>query len=125
MGLPPNPCDGMTEFFAKMIEIASAEVVEFDVLEVRPDAFVRVEVRGVPGKALKLNALGGTVREERLGLLASVDRRAVPDDEDLAADNAKKMREEGNDGERVERLVLDAEVELACRGDGADDREVI
>lgn len=90
-----------------------------------PDALVWIEIWGVPGKALEMNAPVCFLAKKRLHDLAAVDRRAVPDDDQVAADQSEKLTKEVDDSDRVEGVILCAEVELSVESDSADHREVI
>src|SRR5258706_13727791 len=53
-----------------------------------------------------MEALGGTAREVVLDRLATMDRRAIPDDEQLAGDLAQQHAQEAHDIGRVVGMVL-------------------
>jgi hypothetical protein len=60
-------------------------VAQFDALEVVPDALVRIELGGVSGQLLEMQAARRAPAQEVLHGLAAVDRRPIPDDQQLAA----------------------------------------
>ena len=88
---------GEPEVAAEVREGLAAEVPQLDVLEVAPDALVRVQVRGVAGERLQADALGPAGGQEVLDRLAAMDRRAVPEDQELAGDVAEQVLEEADD----------------------------
>jgi hypothetical protein len=69
----------------------------FAALEQVPDARIGVQVRCVAGQSLHLQSLGGPGGEEVLHRLAVVDRRAVPDHEQLPAHLTEPLAEERDD----------------------------
>ena len=42
-----KPLDGQPQFEPQLVQIGAAEVAQFDVLEIVPDALVRIQVRGI------------------------------------------------------------------------------
>jgi len=116
---------GEAEVASEMWEALAAEVAQLDALEVVPDALIRVEVRGVARELLQADAVGTAVGQEVLDRLAAMDRRAVPDDQQLAGDVAQQMLEEAHDIRALVGVVLHQH-EQAPRGrDAADDRQVV
>ncbi len=45
--------DGVAEFLAMGVEVGTADVGELDILQVLPDAFVRIQVGGIPWQAFQ------------------------------------------------------------------------
>jgi hypothetical protein len=113
------------EVTAKMIEGLAANVPQLDVLEVMPDALVRVQVRGVAGERLQADALRSALSEEVLDRLAAMDRCAVPDDQELAGDVPQQVFEEADDVRALVGALLDEHQQPPRRGDAADDRQVV
>ena len=97
VGLVAEPFDGEAQFDAELGQVSAAEVAAFDVLEIVPDAFVRVEVRGVVGQGLQLQPSCRPLGEEVLDRLGTMDGRAIPDHEEVALDVAQQMLEKADD----------------------------
>ena len=116
---------GEAEVTSEMWQVLAADVAQFDVLEVAPDALVRVEVRGVAGELLELDASGATLGQEVLDGLAAMDRGAVPDDQELAGDVAEQVLEEADDVRALVRVLLDQHQHPTRRGDAADDGQMV
>lgn len=77
--------DGPTQLVPELVQGGAADVGEFDVLEVVPDALVEgIEVWGIARQGLEPEPSGSTTGEEVLDRLATVDGRAVPDDRQVA-----------------------------------------
>ena len=120
-----EPLTGGTEFAVRFLKITATEIAHLDLLQVSPDAFFRVHLRSIAGKALEVDPFGRPVVEILPDGLASVDRRAIPDDQQLARDDTPQMIQEADHlGARDCRLV-DLEVEPLMHADGPDDREMI
>jgi hypothetical protein len=70
-------------------QVAAARVAQLDPLAVSPDARVRMHLGGVARQLLQLQARGGARPQEVLDGLAAMDRRPVPDDQQLAVQRAR------------------------------------
>ena len=86
-----EPLAGGAERPAGLPEIMSTEVAHLDLLQMPPDAFLRVHLRGITGKALEVDPLGRAVVEILPDGFAAVDRRAIPDDQQLAGNDTSQM----------------------------------
>src|SRR5947208_2413727 len=80
-----------------MGEGLTADIAQLHALEVVPDALVRVEVRGVARERFEADASSAALSQEVLDRLATMDRGAIPDDQELAGDVAQQMLEEAHD----------------------------
>jgi hypothetical protein len=78
-------------------QVLATDMGELDALEVVPDALIAIELGGVAGRPLQVEALGRAPREEVLGGPVAMDRRPLPDDEQLAADLAQQQAREAHD----------------------------
>lgn len=124
-GLAAEPTDGQSEFPGEFIEIVAAPVPQLDPLEQIPDALIGVELRGVAGQAFQVQPLRCTGGEEVLDRLTVMDRRTVPDHQQLAPHVPQQLAEEGDDRRPAERLPLDVGEQPPVRRDGADHGEVV
>ena len=66
-----EPGGGEAQVLSELGEVLAAEVSEFDVFEVVPDALVRIQFWGVAGEPLQADALGSTLGQEVLDRPAS------------------------------------------------------
>jgi hypothetical protein len=57
--MPQRLC-GLAQLAAELWQIATADVLEFDLLEVVPDALIRVQVGCIARQAFQMDALGST-----------------------------------------------------------------
>jgi hypothetical protein len=116
---------GEAKVASEMGEGLAADVAQLDMLEIGPDALVRIEVWGVAGELLQADALGRALSQEVLDWLAAVDRCAIPDDQKLARDVAEQMLEEADDIRALIRLRLHQHQQPAGWGDATDDRQMV
>jgi len=108
----------------EIVEAAGGEVAEV-ALEVGPDPFVRVEFGGVGRQAFETDAVADDA-EELAELYAAMDRRAVPDNQQLPAGVSQQVVEERDDRRRVECLAEQLlRVESAVGRDRADAADVV
>ena len=112
---------GETQVLLEVVQIRAAHVTELHVLEVRPDAFVRIEIGSVARQLLQSQSLGRTEGKEGFDGLTAMNRRTVPDHQQLARDMSQQVLEETDDLGTAERVVLDAQQQLATRGNATDD----
>jgi hypothetical protein len=123
--LVAKPSGGESDLVSQVGEGLAADVAQLDVLEVGPDALVRVQIGGVARELLQADALGAFPGQEVLDGLAPMDRGAVPEHQELAGEMAEQMLEETNDVRARVRVLLHVQQQSPVRGDAADDREVI
>jgi hypothetical protein len=71
---------------------------------------------------LQQQSLGCTLGQEFFDGLAAMDRRTVPDHQQLARDMSQQVLEEADYLGATERVVLNAQQQSTTRGDATDDR---
>ena len=125
VGLAAQAANGEAEFPAQFVEVTAAAVLELGALEVVPDAFVGIELGRIGGQAFQVEPRGRTVREEVFDGLTAMDRRAIPNYQQVAPHLAQELAEEGNGRRPLEGLLLHVGEESAIRGEGADHGEMI
>lgn len=125
VALVAEPLDGEAQLAAQLAQIGTAEVAEFDVLEVVPDPLVRIEVRRVAGQLLQLEPRRGALREEVLDGLGAMDRRSIPDHEQLPRNLAQQMLQKLNDLRAAQRALTALDEEPPVVGQTADHGEMI
>jgi hypothetical protein len=86
VALVAEPFFGAAQGQRQLSQVMAAEIAEFNALQVVPDALVRIQLRRVPRQLLQVQPSGGAVTQEVLDGLAAVNRRAIPDDQELAGD---------------------------------------
>jgi hypothetical protein len=125
VALVPEASGGEAKLASQVGEVLAADVAQFDVLEVGPDALVRVQIGGVAGELLQANPLGASLGQEILDRLAAMDRGAIPEHQELAGEVAEEMLEEADDVRALVGVLLHVHQQPAVRGDAADDRQVV
>jgi len=64
----------------EVVEALATEVLHLHVLEVIPDALIRVQIRGVAWQLLQVKTPRGSLPEKLLYRLSSVGWKSIPDD---------------------------------------------
>src|SRR5215831_18297181 len=97
---------GPPQRHAQRRQRGAADIAQLHPLEIVPDAFDRVEFRGIAGQWLQMEALGGSSGQEVLDGLPTMNRRAIPDEEQLAGNLAQEHAQEPHDIDTVIALRL-------------------
>jgi hypothetical protein len=103
----------------------SADILQLNLLQVAPDPFIRVEVRCIAGQLLQMDALGATLRQEALHGFATMDGRAIPNDQQLALNVPQQMLQEAHDILATIGLLLHLYQQAAAAGERANHRQMI
>lgn len=103
--------------------VVGAEVGQFMLFEMAPDVFGGVKFRGVGGQPFCVDAaVSGS--EIIADLVAAVNGRSIPDDQEAAADMALEMTQELNHLRALDRTVEELEVKVH-QGDPANHRKAL
>jgi hypothetical protein len=89
---------GFPQFVPEFIQRIAAQVFHFNILQVVPDAFVRVEVRGITGQLFQVNATGRTLSEKGFDLVTAMSRQTVPDKQEFARNVTQHMPQKLHNG---------------------------
>ena len=81
---------GTDQLPPQLLQIAAANIGQLHSLQIVPDAFIGIEIRCVARQLLQVESPGRTSPEKVLHWLSAMDRRAVPDEEELARDLAQE-----------------------------------
>lgn len=106
-------------------QVCAADITQLHVFEVRPDAFVRVEIRGVARQLLESQAPGCALGQEVFDGLTAMNRCPVPDHQQLSRNMSQQMLEKADDVGAGKRVILHTEQQSSARGDATDDRQVV
>ena len=71
--------------------MGTAQVAQFDILELMPDAFDGIQFWGIARQGLPVNGFGTSVSQEGFDLGGPMDRRAIPDDQQLLCDMVQQV----------------------------------
>ena len=121
----PESLHGQVQFDVQLVQIRAAEVAEFDVLEIVPDALVRVEIGRVAGQLLQVETRGGPLGEEVFDRLGPMDRRPVPNHQERSREVTQQVLQETDNRRAPECLPPLLDQQPARVRQRADDREVI
>lgn len=93
----PHSRNGQSQCSPKLREIRAAHIAQLHAFQVVPDALVGIQIRCVTWQPLKMNALGTAIGQELFDRFATMNRRAVPNHQQLARDVAEQMFQEADD----------------------------
>jgi hypothetical protein len=110
----------VAQFMPEMWEIATAHVTPFDPCARLPEAFARVERRGIGWEALQVHPLGRPIGEELLDEMTAMNGGAIPHDHPAAGHLTQQVLQAGDHIRRGDGAVLTVDVHLPRRGDGRD-----
>ena len=102
----------------------AAHVAPFDPLEVGPEAFPRIQLRGIGWEALQVEARSGSLDQELSDDMAAVHGRSVPENDHPAGHLAPQVLETGDNVAGIQRMVLAITRQFPLGGDGADGGEM-
>ena len=91
--LLPHATEGQMQLQVQLLQIQARQVPHLDLLQVPPQPFHRVQVRGVRRQRLHVDRVAG-LRHELLDLGPPVDRRPVPDHQQPIPGQAAQVDEE-------------------------------
>jgi hypothetical protein len=79
--LSTDPFDSGPQFMLEMWQIATADITEFDSLQVAPEPLVRIQFRGIGGEVLQLHPLRRPMGQKILDQMTAVNRCPIPEDQ--------------------------------------------
>jgi hypothetical protein len=91
--LVSEACHRLAQFVPKFIEVCTTDSAEFDMLEIAPDAFDRIQIRCIRRQAFQLN-VGCCTFGQKAFHLPIVNRRSIPDNQQFASQMLLEMLEE-------------------------------
>ena len=102
----------------------TTKIAQFDILQIVPDAFIGIQIRGIAGQTLQVNPSGGSIAQEFFHHLSPVSRKPIPDDQELALNVPQQMLEKAHNMGPTKRLFLNARVQFPLWRHRADRREM-
>lgn len=121
----PEPFFGVDQRRAKLHEISSTKVFEFAALEQIPHSFLWIHLWRRGRQPLQMKACGSPCAQEIFDDARAVDRRAVPDDQQLALNFAQKHLQETHDIRACIRVILNLQEQSAIRRQPTYGRQVV
>ena len=107
------------------MQVRAAHVPQFDAFEIGPDALVRVEIGCVAWQLLQLEPFGSTLSQEVFDRLTAMDRRPIPEHQELAGQVSQEVAQEQHHIWTAEGVILDLQQQAPTRRDAADDRQMV
>lgn len=92
------------QFGAQVRQVQAADIGEFDVLEIAPDAFIGVEVGRVAGQTFQVDTLRAALGQEVAQGGAVMSGQTLPGHQQLARELAQQVLEEAHNGGLVPLL---------------------
>jgi len=80
----PQAFFGMPQFLGHVGDIPAADILQFSTFEQIPDALLWIQFRGIARQAFQMEPFGGLALQKVLDHLRTMDRRPIPDDEQVA-----------------------------------------
>ena len=108
-----------------MRDIEAADMAQLDPFELWPEAFTRVQLRGIGGQPLQVQPLCRAMHQELLEAMTAMHRGAIPDEDHAAWHFTQQVFQEGDHIRRVDGMVLTVEVPFALRRDRGDRRQMV
>jgi hypothetical protein len=119
-----QPLFGAPQREIELREVPTTHVAQLTALQIRPDAFDRVEIRRVAWELLQMDPLGGPTGQAILDRLTTVNGCPIPDDEELAGDLTQEAPQEANYFGAVGGSRLGLQEEAAVTAQRPDDPRV-
>src|SRR5215469_2955841 len=116
---------GMDQVPPQLLQIAAAHVGQLHTLQIVPYTFVGIEIRCVARQLLHVESPGRSSSQKVLHGLSAMDRRAVPDEEDPAAEFAQEDTQKAYHGVAGIALLAHLQEEPSVERHAADGREMI
>jgi hypothetical protein len=108
-----------------MRQTEAAHVAQLDPLEVGPEAFPRIQLRGIGREALQVETGGCSIAQELSDDMAAMHGRPVPENDHPAGRLAQQVLQKGDHFPSIEGVILAMEIQLPLGRDGADGGEMI
>ena len=94
-------------------------------LQVPPDSLLGIELGGVSREAFKMQPLASLLMQELLDGTTAMDRRAVPEYEQLAWYMTQQVAAKANDFHLRDGVLMDLEVQPLILSHAADDGQMV
>jgi hypothetical protein len=115
----------LAQLVAQVSHITATDVPEFDPFEIAPDPLGGVQLGRIARQPFEVQPLRPSSGQKVFDFLAAMDRGAIPHHQQLARKVAQEMLQKANHPRAAKGLGLHLQMQLALRGEGADDRQVV
>ena len=109
----------------EIVQIGAAHVPQLNVFEIGPDTLMRVEIGRVAWQLLQLEPFGSALGQEVFDRLTAMDRRPIPEHQELAGQVSQEVAQEQHHIWTAEGVILDLQQQAPTRRDAADDRQMV
>jgi len=120
-----QPFDCPAEVLPQRSQIGTAYVPQVYPLQIPPEPFCRIQLRRIARQLLQLQALRPSVSQELFDRFSTVDRRSIPDHQQLALNLRQQMFQEDHDVHATICPLLTLGEHLSTHRDAADRRDVL
>jgi len=111
-----------TQVIAEIMEVRTADIAQVDTFEIGPDAFIGIQVWGMTGQLVQTPPCGTARGKKLFDGPTAMNRRAVPDHQQLARDMPQQVAEKLHDIGTAVRVVLDVQQQAAAATRASPDR---
>src|SRR5581483_2903853 len=125
VGLSSRSPDRQGQLVTEMVKIKTAQVAEFDMFEVLPDPFIRIEVRGIGREALQMNLPRPAIGQELFHFFRPMDRGAIPDDQQFAPEIRMQVLQKADAVQACHRARASHCCQVPFAGDPTYHRQMI
>lgn len=84
------------KFMAQLVKISATEVAEFNMLEMLPHTFIRVQFRCVGWEAFQMDCFRPSISKEVFHLIRAMNTPAIPQHQQLAAEVPAQVTQESH-----------------------------
>src|SRR5262245_48237259 len=105
MRFVPEPGCSQSQFIAQFGSILTHYILEFDVLEVAPDAFIWVQIGCIGGQSFEVEPIP-TLCQNVFDRLTAVNGGAVPNQQQFAWNVTQHVLEKGDDLSATDALLM-------------------
>ena len=120
-----NALHRITDFLRQVGDVETAHVAKLNPFQLLPAPCARVQLGGIGGQALQMQALCRTPRQERLDDTAAMARGPIPAEDQAAGPLAPQVLQKPAHVVSVDGVILAVAVELAAGGDGTARRQMV
>jgi len=120
-----HPLFGAAQGQTQRRHLRTADVAQFDPLEIIPQAFDGIEVGGVGWQLLQMQPLGRFPSKEVLDGLAAMNRRSIPNNQQFPGNLAQEYPQEAHNIRTAIGVILGLQEESPIWGEAADGSHMV
>jgi len=116
---------GTTQLRLDVLHFKTTNIFEFDSLKQIPDTFLRIQFWRIARQPFEMNAFGPSFCQVVFDGLTSMNRSAIPDDQQLTGNLTREDLQKANDIWACVRMILSLHNDLSFGSESANGREMI